>query len=284
MLISDKLVFVELQKTGSTHIKNLLTRLVGGENDGKHNVPTPEIIASGRQFIGSVRDPWSWYLSLWTYGCERKGSLYGRMTNPKHWRKTLKRMERKADQPASPEIAIQQRRLPLVVGPKRSTDYLYADPANAAAFREWLCLIHSRRLRGVVDEDYDTSPINRIGGLMTFRYFNLFVQGTATMSPEVTTIEQLMAFEHQHLLLNHVVRQKTLVEDLLKAIAECGVVLSEKQQRWAREYRSSNRSTRPHAQGYYYDQASIDLVNQGEQFIIQRFGYSAPALSPDAAP
>ncbi len=37
MFVSDKLVFTELHKTGGTHIYSWLSRLIGGEQRGKHN-------------------------------------------------------------------------------------------------------------------------------------------------------------------------------------------------------------------------------------------------------
>src|SRR5215471_4451854 len=109
MLISEKLIFIELQKTGSTHIKGLLRKLVGGENDGKHNVPSEELITSGKKFVASVRDPWAWYLSLWSYGCLQKGELYERLTNEKKWRKLLdKEADAAAPEPAAAEAEAEE--------------------------------------------------------------------------------------------------------------------------------------------------------------------------------
>src|SRR5262249_39648229 len=155
MLISEKLIFVELQKTGSTHIKGLLKKIVGGENDGKHNVPSTEQLDSGRKFVASVRDPWSWYLSLWSYGCLQKGELYERLTNEKKWRKLLDKADAKAeadgdddetpseddDEAVDGEKAKAKgkgKSLPENFTPERAKTFWYADPDNAAAFREWL--------------------------------------------------------------------------------------------------------------------------------------------------
>ena len=85
MFVSDQIVFIELQKTGSTHVRHLLTGLLGGSLKGKHNAPTPEILARGTPILGSVRNPWSWYVSLWTYGCQKKGVLYQRLIDPAKW-------------------------------------------------------------------------------------------------------------------------------------------------------------------------------------------------------
>src|SRR5690606_10461451 len=80
MFVSDRIVFLELQKTGCTHIRNLLQELVGGELVGKHNRAGRELCSVDRFFLGSVRDPWEWYISLWAYGCDRKGVVFGTVT------------------------------------------------------------------------------------------------------------------------------------------------------------------------------------------------------------
>jgi hypothetical protein len=76
MLICNKLIFIELQKTGSTHIKQLLRDLVGGVNDGKHNTPDARLLDCGKPFIGSVRNPWLWYLSCGPTAASRRASSF----------------------------------------------------------------------------------------------------------------------------------------------------------------------------------------------------------------
>lgn len=189
MLICDKLVFIELQKTGSTHIKQLLRELVGGVNDGKHNTPDERMLHCGKPFVGSVRNPWLWYLSLWSYGCQGKGELFQRLTNEQRWKrlrdKATARQTREA--PASADDAADVRRLPAHWDAERAK-YWYADPDNPEAFREWMQAVLGRRtLRHMLMAGYGKSPIGKAGGLMTYRYFTLFVKGAETAGPTMNT-------------------------------------------------------------------------------------------------
>ncbi len=95
MLISDRLILIELQKSGSSALVDTVRRIVGGTKD---NAPLdPATLAPGKPVIAAIRDPWSWYLSLWSDGCLQKGELYERLTNPRKWRKVLERAaERRA--------------------------------------------------------------------------------------------------------------------------------------------------------------------------------------------
>ena len=83
MFVSEKIVFIQLQKTGCTHIAKLLSNLLEGRHIGKHNRATPELFTNQRSFLGSIRDPWEWYVSLWAYGCDKKGRIYQRVTKRK---------------------------------------------------------------------------------------------------------------------------------------------------------------------------------------------------------
>jgi hypothetical protein len=292
MLISEKLIFVELQKTGSTHIKGLLRKLLGGENDGKHNVPTPEQIASGRKFVASVRNPWSWYLSLWSYGCLQKGELFERLTNEKKWRKLLEQDKSEADTEADAAEdsaeegeggdggaegkakAKKDNTLPDNFSPDRARTFWYADPDNAEAFREWLqAVIATRPLRKVLETGYGKSPINRAGGLMTFRYFTLCTRDGENVDKSVSTHESLQKYDQENCFIDYFVRNESLADDLIKALEGCGVTLDDGQKKQVREAKKTNASTRPHGPEYYYDKASIQLVARRERFIIDKFSY-----------
>jgi len=290
MLITDQLVFVELQKTGSTHIKGLLRKMLGGENDGKHNVPTEELINSGRKFIASVRNPWSWYLSLWSYGCLQKGELYERLINEKKWRKLLEKDPEDAEGDAAEDAAERAdgeeageegakakgkgKALPDNFTPARARDFWYADPDNAEAFREWLqAILATRPLRKVLESGYGKSPISRAGGLMTFRYFTLCTRNGEKVDKGVSTFEALNKYDAENCFINFFVRNESLAEDLIKATEGCGVHLSDEQKKQVREAKKTNVSNRPHGPEYYYDKASIQLIARRERFIIEKFTY-----------
>lgn len=81
MFLCDELIYIQMQQTGCTHIASILGRLVNGELIGKHNPASPDQIRHTRFFLSSIRNPWDWYLSLWTYGVSRKGALWERLVN-----------------------------------------------------------------------------------------------------------------------------------------------------------------------------------------------------------
>ncbi len=265
MLVSKKLVFLELQKTGSTHIKQLLKKTVGGVNDGKHNQATPELRESGKSFIGSIRDPWGWYMSLFSYGCQKKGGVYLRLSQPQRW-KALRKSGTLEGAEGVEEFE--------KYSPKYIREELYADPDNAEHFRAWLKIVLTEGPhRALIEDGYAESPISEIGGLMTFRYFLLFVDGGVQVPETVTTLKKLQAHEKKHLFVKYIIRNESLAEDLIKAIEGCGETLTLEQQAQIREAPRTNTSSRKFGKTHYYDDASIALVAEREKFIIDKFGY-----------
>jgi hypothetical protein len=275
MLIADRLVFVEFRNTGASHVEKLLLKIVGGEVDNKHKAPPEAVLASGRPIFGSVRDPWGWYLSLWSTGCAQQGDLYQRLTSDKAWVKVTEKLEAnaKARSEQSPVDHVKRVVLPEDLSAERAKSFWYADPENVEAFREWLRVVCSLQTRRTVDPNMGKSPIGKIAGLMTYRYFNLYVRGTAQMPVTVGTQEGLRAFEAQNSIVQHVIRQDSLTEDLVKALERSGIALSDEQRKMIYDTKASGRPARIER---FYDEASMDLVARREKFFIERFGYQRP--------
>src|SRR4051812_35017204 len=83
MFVSDRLIYIQMQKTASTHIARVLAEVVGGEQHQQHIRLRGD--RDGRLVVVSVRSPWDWYVSLWAYGCRGGGGRSGvreRLTEP----------------------------------------------------------------------------------------------------------------------------------------------------------------------------------------------------------
>lgn len=279
MLIADKLVFIEFRNTGASHVEKLLHKIAGGQVDKNARAPSAELLVGGRVLFGSIRDPWGWYLSLWRAGCAQQGELYQRLTSGKSWGKLLEKAgaagkTRGAAAASEPGKRIA---LPELMGPDRARDYWYADSDDVAAFREWLLIACSLQTRRVVDAGFAQSPISKIGGLMTYRYFMLYVQGAAQIPGTIVTQEGLRAFEAEHLAARHVIRQDSLTEDLVQALEQAGVSLDDVQRKQIYDARPASK-VRALDVERFYDGASADLVARREKFIIERFGYQRPPV------
>lgn len=256
MVIADRLVYLELQKTGCTHIRTLLQQLVGGELVGRHNRAPRTLLDGQRLLIGSIRNPWDWYVSLWSYGCDRRGSLFARTTRT----------------PAA------QRWWALLPGQGPSWADTYADSRDPRRFRQWLQLVHGRRTMAAIGEGYARSPVSQVAGLLTYRFLKLFCthKGQARALRHCTSLQAIERFAARRCFIDAFIRTETLEADLLRILQAHGVVPDA--QRWLElsNRPPTNPSSRSGSTGHYYDAASLALVAERDQMIIRRFHYTPP--------
>lgn len=271
MFVSDRIVFIELHKTGCTHIGKLLAQLIDGRQVGKHNRAPAALIAKEPCFLGSIRDPWEWYVSLWAYGCDHRGELYTHTTKSKGSLKGLG--WRSAPLEATRLVARNLVRDPA------PWHRCYADVNDPQGFRDWLRRMHDRRHWHDFAEGYGFSPVSRFGGLLTYRYLKLFcaVNGSAGLPPFGSHTD-LTDFERAHCYIDHFIRNERLEEDLIAALEGCGEGLSDEQKQKIRAGGRSNTSTRKERASYYYDAETAELVRERDRLIVEKFGYEVPEV------
>ncbi len=77
----ENVIYLDLQKTGSTTIRSVLSALLDEQfNEQKPHGPLPEGFDRSKLFFISVREPLSLYISLFNFGSgNRRGSLYSNL-------------------------------------------------------------------------------------------------------------------------------------------------------------------------------------------------------------
>ena len=269
MFIADQFVFIELHKTGSGYIKQVLGELFEGEKRGKHNPASSIHLQSHRTFIGSIRNPWEWYLSLWAFGCDQRGGLYREVTGSPH-------------SPAGAEIDLpswehQNSQTRPASTHQEAWKRYYSDVHCSSNFREWLHMIHDQEYWNDVGEGFGFSAVSQVCGLMTYRYLTLFCKNQEAQ--EFRTIgssDELHAYELRNCYIQYFVRTEHLADDLILALSASGIVLSREDKKILRTSPPKNVSSRTKSVAEYYDLETLKLVSERERLIVDRFGYVPP--------
>lgn len=269
MIVTDNLIYLQMRKTGCTHIASLLLNTVGGKRLGKHkrltNYDTSKLV------VGSVRNPWIWYVSLWAYGCSGRGGLRNRLTK-RNYRKSRDNFVGLKFGEALAELK----------KPVAEWKYTYQDSERADIFREWLKLLHTPKRQKDMGEGYASSSISDFAGMMTYRYCKFYLEHfkNPNVSQGISTIDELREYNEEHNLLDDIILTKNLEEDFLRVLERAGYEVTDEIEEYVmnakaeRKNRSAHRSTE-----YYYDNDSIELVRRSERFIIEEYNYKAPPLS-----
>jgi hypothetical protein len=85
-------------------------------------------------------------------------------------------------------------------------------------------------------------------------------------------------FDEQQNILDYTIRNESLDADLLGAMKQLGMRLGEEEYTTLKTTFRTNQSARKRDYGFYYDQASIDLVAEREAFMIDKYAYQPPIL------
>jgi hypothetical protein len=278
MYLADKLIFLELQKTGGTHIRRLLKQYVGGAPEGKHNRMLEH--RAGSFVIGSIRNPWDWYVSLWAFGAGGNGALRVRTTT-------------------GLDFNYYHQQLPLAMGTRwlSATQYArcvyhdmlkpvahwrntYGAPQTPEKFRYWLHLLLDGKHRFDIGEGFGFSPLSQHAGLLSYRYFRLFTLGDAVYhDARLRTPAGLAAFDQEFNITSGMIRTEALEEDFIRVLHVAGYTLNAEQLAALcnKEGGKTNVSER-RAAAHYYDADTLALVAEREQYLISKYGYTPPAL------
>lgn len=272
MFINDKLIYLQLQKTACTHIALLLDSRLPGKQVGKHGPLTQD--PGDRLVVGSVRNPWSWYVSLWAFGCQQQGAIRNRLvaTFPASFAHIVRRNW------IHPTRWVQSARQLRLHMDKDAAHWqsLYASSDDPGLFREWLRNMFSAHGKLLQPGEYPFLRMNRVAGLMTFRFLRLFVDNQAWQQERanINSLPELEDLYQRHGIVDEFIRTESVERDVARLLTGLGVNVDEVDLKVAKTNTSKRRDI-----SYYYDSEAIELVRNQEQFIIDRFGYEPPAIS-----
>lgn len=270
MFVSDQLTYIQMQKTGCTHIASLLQRFFKGAQIGKHNAPGTADIKSSHFYLSSIRNPWDWYLSLWTFGVQGGGGLKDRLTT-RHSADALRVIRR------NPLIGLLKLKYELTKDVK-SWRAVYTRADDIQAFRAWVALVHNTERAPMLGESYGNSNLPHVAGFMTYRYFYLCCKNHETLATHTfENYDDIKRFDNENAYVDFFIRQEQLEQDFCEALTQVRP-LSEDERNAVLSAKKTNTSARALTLEDYYDEETVALIAQRDKLIIDKFGYQAPAI------
>ncbi|MEX2596359.1 MAG: hypothetical protein WEC59_05450 [Salibacteraceae bacterium] len=266
MLIGDELIYLELHKTGCTHTRNILSKIdsLNAKPYGKHNKYHELPKKHRKNFddkikLGNIRNPWDWYVSLWAFGCLKKGGLYNRVTESPNII-PLKKARRFMKHPY------------MLYNNPKAWRKVYADANDSKLFRIWLKLILNDS-DVYLGENYKKLPLSEFTGLLSFRYLNLYTYRNKNAFSKIKSPKQLKSYNEENNFIDIIIPNEKIHTKLVDVAPIIGAskkavetVLSSSEQRTNASKREDYR--------HYYDEETMNLVKKKDQLIIDKFGYT----------
>jgi hypothetical protein len=272
MFVNDEIVFLQLDKTASTHIAKLLHSASPGTLRAKHS--RLEQSAGDRCVIGSIRNPWDWYVSLWAYGCKSKGKVYRQLTQsfPRTGYRILKQ---NALHPGNWGTAAGK----LVNHSRKDHTFwrrLYSNADDPALFREWLWAILSEDGKDLLfgKWEYPRLPLREFTGLLTYRFLSLFVEVGAWRqnASQIQSRSEMQTLYHENCNADRFIHMEQLEHDLNSIFQELNIDYEKSSFIRKNNTNASDRNDMV----YYYDNEAVELINQQDQLIVSEFNYESP--------
>ncbi|MCF3641307.1 hypothetical protein LXM94_15135 [Rhizobium sp. TRM95111] len=253
MIEYRKFIYLDVYKTGSTHVVDLLKQIVpeGPVRMKRHSSMTtlrPFSWTGGKLIFSTVRNPWDWYVSLWAFGCEGKGAVYSDIA------KTLSRAE---------------------------TAALYNAEDPRGSFRLWLESVSDREfLNRTIQQDLPDSGLAGRIGFYTYRFMRVTTPYPSLLLKPwlVPDIEAAIRYQRKWGLYDVMLRKETLNDDLIAFIRDyrerCGFAANAEETVLKKARRPKNRSRREFdSYRDYYEPDLVALVADRERFFLELFDY-----------
>ena len=279
MFVCEKLVFLELHKTGGSHIRKLLAEVVGGGKEGKHNRLNPAY--KDRFIVGSVRNPWDWYVSLWAFGCGGKGSVHLQCIdgpNVYYYRHNLR------DEMGISGLGLANIYKQYRHDKNKDRDfwaYCYEDAEDPKRFQAWLARILDPKYALDLREGYGFSPLAQHTGLLGYRYLKLFtdLDGEIYRDAKLADPNNVEKAVAAHMHTDFIIRNEHMEEDFTACLQAAKIEVTEQQQAIIQAGRDSKtNASKRREMAYYFNQESIDLIAEKEALLISKHGYQPPMV------
>lgn len=249
-----------MNKTGTVYVNNKLKSLNKDYYFKHHKLPSKETIYDKNCIkFGTLRDPWSWYVSLWSYGCKSKtkSGIYNNLTRFRPF-KSYGITKNKVLAIFKKQIAY------FLLNINCDTNELYSDVSNPNLFRKWLNIVLSDKFSPIVDYQLYNSKLYNHCGLFTKRILKFYFVNHRISDGIIDLSNGLKSFLEENCYIDEFLVTDKLDSDLKLFFEKYKFHLDN-------PYLASKKSNSSSKNINHYDDQSFELVLKKEKIILDYF-------------
>jgi hypothetical protein len=255
MIEYKNFIYLDVYKTGSTHIASLLKQItLEPEIRRNRHAPLTKVRPftwkGGKLVFSTVRNPWDWYVSMWAYGHTRENPLYS------HIKQSLG---------------------------ERQLASLYDTDNPKTSFPLWLSSIHDPAFLAKVLAGHrlPASGLADFMGFYTYRFMRVTLPYPEALLRKlfISSLDGAIAMQKRFATYDVMMKSETLDAEFADFVARyqqrCGftqqaVALVREN---AEKHKNASVRTLPSYRDYYTDELR-DLVAGRDRLFIDLFGYT----------
>jgi hypothetical protein len=254
MIEYKNFIYLDVYKTGSTHINYLLKQItLEPEIRRNRHAPITKVHPftrkGGKLVFATVRNPWDWYVSMWAYGHTKENPLYS------HIKQAVSKKELNA---------------------------LYDTTQPTVSFPLWLKSIHDPAFLAKVLKGHrlPVSGLADFMGFYTYRFLRVTLPYPELLLrwPFVRSIDGAVSLHRRLAMYDVLMKSETLDQEFADFVIQyrerCGFkpdavdLVNAK----AEEHRNTSKRTLA-SYRYYYTDELRDLVAKRDRAMTELFGY-----------
>lgn len=255
MIEYKKFIYLDVYKTGSTHINSLLQQIsLEPEIRRNRHAPLTKVRPltwkGGKLVFATVRNPWDWYVSMWAYGHTRENPLYG------HIKQAVSR---------------------------RELNKLYDTDNPKESFPLWLSSIHDPAFLSKILAGHrlPKSGLMDFMGFYTYRFMRVTLPYPELLLRRlfIRSLDGAIRMQKRLATFDVIMKSETLDEEFAEFVDKygerCGFshgsadLVREK----AEHHKNASKRTLPSYRDYYNDELR-DLVGRRDRLFTELFGYT----------
>ena len=264
MIIGKNFFISEMPKTGTTFLRNFFSQYNDIELTIHHetlNENKRYYLLKFKNRIGTIRNPYEWYLSLWKWSCrERTGSLiYKDLISIRLKLRRLK-LNHRLFSYVFTQITKDRKKLKI----------LFDDVNSKKNFNKFLNILLSFKKRHLIGSEYSFVPFENLG-YMTYIFFsqNVLRENYNVMYNNNYKLREILSLNNSNLYTNNFFKTENLNKNLKKFLLKNNFKI--------KSFEILNNNSTPKFLNKnlkkFFSRKNILLIEKKEDYIFKKFRY-----------
>lgn len=216
MFLTKKYCYVDMNKTGSVYVNRILKALNDDYYFKHHKIPDQSIINNSEiKKFGTLRDPFSWYISLWSYGCakQQQSGIFNSLTK-------FRPFKSYGIENISIQDVLKKQRAFLDLKLNNDTKKLYADSTNLESFNKWLKIVTDKRYAPIVEYPYFKRGLHLYAGIYSSRVLKFYFNAKRSADTKFLNKADFKEYLINECIVDRFILTNNLSTDLTKFLLE----------------------------------------------------------------